>query len=47
MNMDSLEALAPVSPIGPSKFEGYRPIVQRFSILFLFACKGSLLMVYI
>lgn len=50
MNMDSSETLALVSPTGPSKLsksEGYWAIVQRFSILFLFTCEGSLWVVYI
>lgn len=45
--MDSLEALAQVSPTGPSKFEGYWTPVHWVSIFYLFACEGSLLDLYI
>lgn len=45
--MGSSETLELISPICPSEFENYWAIVQGFSILYLSACEGLLLVVYI
>lgn len=46
MNEGSSEAFSLICPISASKRDDYGAVVHSFSVLHLFACEGSVLVIY-